>query len=117
MSAGLKVHSKRKSTGSPSDRRLFVAFELSQSTWKVALATGPGGSVRQREVPAGNIGLVLAEIAAAKRKWRLPSRPGPQLLRSGPRWILAAPLPGGARDREPDPRFVQHRSEPPGPAG
>lgn len=74
MSAGLKAHSKSKSTGSPSDRRLLVAFELSQSTWKVALATGPGGSVRQREVPAGNIGLVLAEIAAAKRKWRLSSR-------------------------------------------
>lgn len=74
MSAGLRVHSKSKSTGSPSDRRLFVAFELSQSTWKIALTAGPGVSVRQREVPAGSIGLVLAEIAAAKRKWRLPSR-------------------------------------------
>lgn len=71
MTAGLSRHSKRNSTGSPSDRVLYVALELSHETWKLAFAVGVGPSTRRRDIAARDIPALLREIRAAKRKLRL----------------------------------------------
>ena len=68
MTAGLSRHSKRKSTGSPSDARLYLALELSHDTWKLAFATGRGPSARRRDVAARDIPVLMQEIRQAKRK-------------------------------------------------
>ena len=51
---------------------LFVAFELSEKTWKLGFTTGPGQKPRERTVPARQQERVLEEIAHAKRRLRLP---------------------------------------------
>jgi transposase len=48
-----------------------LAFELGHSTWKLGFSTGPGATVRRRDMPAGDITTLLREVAAAKRKLRL----------------------------------------------
>jgi len=68
MTAGLTGHSKRRCTGSPSEAVLYMALELSHETWKLGFASGPGSSLRRREVAARDIPALLREIAAAKRK-------------------------------------------------
>src|SRR5262250_1268746 len=51
---------------------LFVAFELSEKTWKLGFTTGHGQKPRERTVPARQQERVLDEIAQAKRRLRLP---------------------------------------------
>lgn len=51
---------------------LFVAFELSEKTWKLGFTTGPGQKPRERGVAARNSERVLTEIAQAKRRLGLP---------------------------------------------
>ena len=51
---------------------LFVAFELSEKTWKLGFTTGPGQKPRERSVTARDQERVLEEIASAKRRLRLP---------------------------------------------
>jgi transposase len=51
---------------------LFVAFELSEKTWKLGFTTGHGQKPRERTVPARHQERVLAEIAHAKRRLGLP---------------------------------------------
>jgi transposase len=52
---------------------LYVAFELSWGTWKMAFTVGAGQSPRIRSVPARCIGLVLDEIKKAKLRFDLPA--------------------------------------------
>jgi transposase len=52
---------------------LYLALELSSQTWKLGFATGPGGSVRRREVAARDLAALQQEISAAKRKLGLPA--------------------------------------------
>lgn len=47
---------------------LFVAFELSEKTWKLGFSTGHGQKPRERTVPARQQEGVLEEIAQAKRR-------------------------------------------------
>jgi transposase len=54
------------------ERALFVAFELSDKTWKLGFTTGHGQKPRERGVAAGNQALVLQEVAQAKRRFGLP---------------------------------------------
>jgi transposase len=51
---------------------LFVAFELSEKTWKLGFTTGHGQKPRERTVTARQQERVLDEIAQTKRRWGLP---------------------------------------------
>lgn len=51
---------------------LFMAFELSDKTWKLGFTTGPGQKPRERNVTARDQKRVLDEIASAKRRLGLP---------------------------------------------
>jgi len=51
---------------------LFVAFELSEKTWKLGFTTGHGHKPRERSIPARDQERVLSEIAQAKRRFGLP---------------------------------------------
>src|SRR5206468_4627291 len=51
---------------------LFVAFELSEKTWKLGFTTGHGQQPRERTVSARHQERVLEEIAQAKRRLGLP---------------------------------------------
>src|SRR5262247_2057112 len=52
---------------------LFVAFELSEKTWKLGFTTGHGQKPRERTVPARQQERVLDEIAHAQRRLGLPA--------------------------------------------
>jgi len=52
---------------------LFVAFELSEKTWKLGFTTGHGQKPRERSMPARDHERVLDEIAQAKRRLGLPA--------------------------------------------
>jgi len=52
---------------------LFVAFELSEKTWKLGFTTGHGQKPRERTVTARHHEHVLDEIAQAKRRLGLPA--------------------------------------------
>src|SRR5258708_323040 len=52
---------------------LFVAFELSEKTWKLGFTTGHGQQPRERTVTARHHEHVLDEIAQAKRRLGLPA--------------------------------------------
>ena len=56
----------------PTEGTLFVAFELSEKTWKLGCTTGHGQQPRERTVPARQQERVLDEIAHAKRRLGLP---------------------------------------------
>src|SRR5215470_3651827 len=56
----------------PTEATLFLAFELSEKTWKLGFTTGHGQKPRERTVPARQQERVLDEIAQAKRRLGLP---------------------------------------------
>src|SRR5215472_5329524 len=58
--------------GTTTERGLFMAFELSENTWKLGFTTGPGQKPRERAVAARDQGRLLQEIAQAKRRFGLP---------------------------------------------
>jgi transposase len=51
---------------------LFLAFELSEKTWKLGFTTGHGQKPRERTVPARQQERVIDEITQAKRRMGLP---------------------------------------------
>jgi transposase len=53
------------------DQVLFVAFELGWTEWKLGFTTGLGQKIRQRTIRARNVEKVLAEIDAAKKRFKL----------------------------------------------
>ena len=58
--------------GNTTEATLFVAFELSEKTWKLGFTTGHGQKPRERSMPARDQERVLDEIAQAKRRLGLP---------------------------------------------
>jgi hypothetical protein len=50
------------------ERVLFVAFELSEKTWKLGFTTGPDQKPRERTVAARHQARLLQEVAQAKRR-------------------------------------------------
>jgi transposase len=54
------------------ERVLFMAFELSEKTWKLGFTTGPGQKPRERGVAARTQARVLHEVAQAKQRFGLP---------------------------------------------
>ena len=59
--------------GTTPERVLFMAFELSENTWKLGCTTGPGQKPRERAVAARDQGRMLQDIAQAKRRFGLPA--------------------------------------------
>ena len=53
-------------------RVLYLAFELGNTSWKLAITTGAGQKPRIRTIPAPHLAMLLDEIAKAKLKLRLP---------------------------------------------
>jgi transposase len=68
MTTAATHHEQRTTTEAP----LFVAFELSEKTWKLGFTTGYGQQPRERTVSARHQERVLEEIAQAKRRLGLP---------------------------------------------
>jgi transposase len=62
------THHKPENT---SEAMLFVAFDLSEKTWKLGFTTGHGQKPRERTVSARHHAHVLNEIAQAKRRFGL----------------------------------------------
>src|SRR5215831_14531008 len=58
--------------GTTTERILFMAFELSEKTWKLGFTTKPGQKPRERAVAARDQGRLLQEIAQAKKRFGLP---------------------------------------------
>ena len=58
--------------GTTPERVLFMAFALSEKTWKLGFTTGPGQQPRARGVAARNQVRVLQEVAQAKQRFGLP---------------------------------------------
>jgi transposase len=56
----------------PPERVLFVAFELSEKTWKLGFTTGHGQKPRERTVAARHQARLLQEVAPAKKRLGLP---------------------------------------------
>jgi hypothetical protein len=50
-------------------RVLFMAFELSEKSWKLGFTTGHGQKPRERGVAARHQARVLQEIAQAKKRF------------------------------------------------
>ena len=63
------THNEQSNT---TEAMLFVAFELSEKTWKLGFTTGHGQKPRERTVTARHHEHVLNEIAQAKRRLGLP---------------------------------------------
>src|SRR5499427_4421551 len=57
----------------PTEATLFLAFELSEKTWKLGFTTGPGQKPRERTMTARQPERVLDDIAQAKRRLGLPA--------------------------------------------
>jgi transposase len=54
------------------ERVLFLAFELSEKTWKLGFTTGHGQKPRERMVAARHQARLLQEVADAKKRFGLP---------------------------------------------
>ena len=62
-----------RSASSVSEPTLYVAFELSQATWKLALTSGMAATPLLQTVAPGDAAALLRVVAAARRRLRLPS--------------------------------------------
>src|SRR3989442_15666025 len=61
-----------KEQSTTTEATLFVAFELSEKTWKLGFTTGHGQKPRERTVTARQHEHLLQEVAQAKRRFGLP---------------------------------------------
>ena len=61
-----------KTNGNITEATLYVAFELSDKSWKLGFTTGHGQKPRERNVPARDQERILDEIAQAKGRFGLP---------------------------------------------
>jgi transposase len=52
---------------------LMLAFELGESHWVLGFTISPAQRARRRQIPAGDVGRLLAEVVAAKRGFDLPA--------------------------------------------
>ena len=63
---------------------LFLAFELSEKTWKLGFTTGHGQQPRERSIAACNQARLLQEVAQAKKRFGLPdTAPGVRCYEAG----------------------------------
>lgn len=66
------TNATHKMNGNTTEATLYVAFELSDKTWKLGFTTGHGQKPRERSIPARDHDRVLNEIAQAKHRLGLP---------------------------------------------
>jgi transposase len=57
--------------GLPEPPALYLAFELSNRSWKLAFSTGLGQKARIRSIPARDLEALEREITSARRRFRL----------------------------------------------
>src|SRR5499433_1358413 len=69
----MTTQATRNTPDTTTEGTLFVAFELSEKTWKLGFTTGHGQKPRERTVTARQQERVLDEIAQAKRRLGLPA--------------------------------------------
>ena len=62
----------RKEHSTRTQNVLYLAFELSEKTWKLGFTLGLGQRVRERNVCAKGLGQLQKEIRAAKERFDLP---------------------------------------------
>ncbi|MEX2282393.1 MAG: hypothetical protein WEE89_07910 [Gemmatimonadota bacterium] len=51
---------------------LYMAFELGEGNWTIGFTIGFGQEPRLRKIPARDVDTLVAEIAAARKRFRLP---------------------------------------------
>src|SRR5262245_47598710 len=56
----------------PTTPVLYLALELGQKAWKLAFTVGLGQKPRLKTIPARDTEALMAEIAAAKKRFALP---------------------------------------------
>src|ERR1700747_690323 len=86
------------------DTALFVALELSRSTWLIGSSTPGSDRVSKHQVPAGDTTALLALLKGLKGgEGELQLHDGASYFdpRSRSRWFLGTPLPGSERHRKP----------------
>ncbi len=66
------THSEHYTAMHAPEAVLFLAFELSEKTWKLGFTTGHGQQPRERSIPARHQARLLHEVAQAKRRFGLP---------------------------------------------
>src|SRR5689334_23003454 len=69
MTAPTPHHLSQETLGQPP---LFLAFELSETRWKLGFTTGVAQRPRERSVPARDIDAILEEVRRAKQRFGLP---------------------------------------------
>jgi transposase len=68
----MTTQATRNTQDTTTEGTLFVAFELSEKTWKLGFTTGHGQKPRERTITARQQERVFDEIAHAKRRLGLP---------------------------------------------
>ena len=92
-------------TVSVSEPTLYVAFELSARSWKLASTIGFGIPPWLRAVPAGDLGAVARVVVEARRRWQLSATtPVVSCMRAGRDgfWIHRALVAQGIANRVVD---------------
>ena len=96
--------------GSASAPVLYMALELSNRSWRLAL--GDGAKHRQVSVPAADLAALGCTVAKAKERFKPPaSARVVSCYEAGRDGLLAAPAPGEHRHREPGRGRRQHRGK------
>jgi hypothetical protein len=75
----MTTEATRNVQNNTSEGTLFLAFELSEKTWKLGFTTGPDQKPRERTVTARDQERVLDEITSAKRRLGLPEEASKRL--------------------------------------
>jgi transposase len=89
---------------------LFVAFELGKKTWKLALTTGFGRAPWLQTVAGGDVGAVMAVLAAARARFGLPATARVRSCYEAGRdgfWIHRALLARGVENRVVDSSSIE----------
>ena len=65
------MKSAQSTLTNPKPRTLYLAFELSQSKWKLGFSTGLGQAPRIRNIAGGDLDRLEQEIEKAKQKFEI----------------------------------------------
>jgi len=93
---------------------LYLAFELGNTEWKLAMTTRVDQAPLLRTIPARELKTLEVELARLESPFRSGRHSaGPELLRTGTRRVPAASLFGQPGNRQQHRRFLEHRGESP----
>lgn len=100
----------RSESSSVKESTLYVAFELSKQTWKLALTSGMGVPPLLRSVASGDLAAVERVVAEGRRRWSLPADAGVVSCYEAGRdgfWIHRALTALGLRNRVVDSSSIE----------